>query len=540
MILEGPYRRKDGTTLPAEINIRYVTVNGQDYFVAVARDITERRRSEQRLRESEERLRLITETIQEVFWIADADLGRTHYVSPAYEKLWGRPCQELLAHPRSFLDAVHPDDRERIVTFFENRPKPLPYSLEYRIVRPDGSLRWILDRGFPTQEGAASHPGFVGVALDITERKQSEVKVRESEERYRKLFETCDDGVFILELSGRILSANPGASRLHGYSIAELLTVHVQELTVPSYSEETAQRLKRIANGETLRFQVVHRRKDGTSFFEEVVATPMRIGSETFVLSFERDVTEAMRSREHEKVLRDELSHAARLGTMGEMASGIAHELNQPLGALALYAETARRLGGKTASPELQTVLQNIAEQSLRAGEILRRMRAFVKRVPPCRTPVDLNGLVREVLTLLEYDLQIDGVQLHLDFDGLLPPVLAETVQIQQVIVNLVRNVIEAMQAKAPNERALTIRTKGTSAGVKVSVIDTGCGIPPAVAARLFEPFQTTKPTGLGIGLSICQKLIASHGGSISCRPNPLGGTIFEFVLPVAEETVVR
>jgi PAS domain S-box-containing protein len=536
VLLENVHRRKDGTTFPVEVSVRYVTAKEKQYFVAIARDITDRKHAEQQLRESEERFRLLTETVEEVYWIANADLTRRLYVSPAYEKIWGRSPQELIANPRSFLDSVHPDDRERMAAFFENRARERPFAQEYRIVRPDGSERWILDRGFPTGEAATSPIGIVGVAKDITARKLSEVKLRESEERYRKLFETCDDGVFIFELSGKILSANPAASRMHGYPLDELLALNIRDLTHPPRLQASAERSKRLESGETLRFEVLHRRKDGTVFPEDVVATPMRIGDQTFVLSFERDMTEPLRSREREKSLRDELSHAARLGTMGEMASGIAHELNQPLGALVIYAETARRLGATLPSNELQNALQCIVEQSLRAGEIIRRMRAFVKRVPPTLAAADLNHLVREVLALLVHDLRKHEVELRLELDERLPPVLAETIQIQQVIVNLARNAIEAMTEKPRHDRLLRIHTQNTPDGAQVSVIDNGCGIDPSVVTKLFEPFQTTKPNGMGIGLSICQTLVRSHGGSIGMCPNPDGGTIFYFTLPVVAQ----
>jgi two-component system, LuxR family, sensor kinase FixL len=537
MLLEGVHRRKDGATFPTEVSIAYVKLYETEYLIAVCRDITERKRSEQRLRDSEERFRLITETIQEVFYIAATDFRRTDYVSPAYERIWGRSCEELLANPRSFLDAVHPDDRERVLDFFDKRSAGESYAQEYRIVRPDGSVRWILDQGFPTNRFAPSAAGFVGSAGDITERKLGEIKLRESEERYRTLFETCGDAVFILDLTGRILAANPAAQEMHGYTLEELLTMSIRNLTVPADAKSSPSRLKRVKNGESLRFQVFHQRKDGTTFPEDVIATPLRMGGETFVLSFERDMTEQVRSWEREKILRDELSHAARLGTMGEMATGLAHELNQPLAALILYAETARRLGTK--SKELQEVLQAIEEQAFRAGEIIRRMRKFVKRVPPTRAKADLNQLIQEVLRLLEHDLRNNGVRLILELDERLPAVLAETIQIQQIVVNLVRNAVDAMADIPRSVRTLTIRTEEIEGGIKVSVIDTGCGIEPAVLAHLFEPFQTTKSNGMGIGLSICQTLIQAHDGSIGTEPNPPGGTIFYFVLPVVEEPVV-
>ncbi len=170
------------------------------------------------------------------------------------------------------------------------------------------------------------------------------------------------------------------------------------------------------------------------------------------------------------------------------------------------------------------------------AGEIVRKMRRFVKRVPSSRAPSDLNHLIREVLGLLEHELRHHRVRLELNLSAQLPRVMADAIEIQQVVVNLVRNAIEAMANQPPEGRVLTITTERLAANVQVSVCDRGCGIDAALAPRLFQPFQTTKPHGMGIGLSICQTLIESHGGSIEAKPNPAGGSTFQFQLAADHE----
>jgi PAS domain S-box-containing protein len=536
MIVSGSHRRKDGTAFPTEANIAYAVVDQREYMVAVIRDVTERRRSEQQIRDSEARFRLIADAVQEVFWIADLEVSQTHYVSPAYERIWGRPGHELIENSHSFINSVHPDDRDAVRTFLTTRPRDVPFELEYRIVQPDGSVRWIHDRGFPTSQFATMYAGFVGAARDITERKLSEIQLRESEERYRTLFEAFDDAILILDATGAICSANPSMARMYQYSPDELLGMNISFLRALPASTPTWNWPNSPGKPPTLRFETFHRRKDGTTFPVDVTAARIPNVAEFRVLEFVRDLTEQYGSREREKILRDELSHAARLGTMGEMASGIAHELNQPLAALTLFAETARELAGKGDADKLRRVLTSIAEQSLRAGEIVRKMRTFVKRAPSSRAPADLNHLIREVLGLLEHELLHNRVRLELKLDERLPRVMADTIEIQQVVVNIVRNAVEAMAQQPLGTRVLTITTERAAADVQVSICDTGCGIDSAFTANLFQPFQTTKPNGMGIGLSICQTLIEAHGGSIGARPNPAGGTVFYFVLAAAND----
>lgn len=254
----------------------------------------------------------------------------------------------------------------------------------------------------------------------------------------------------------------------------------------------------------------------------------------------QRHLIEREKAEEQVLEFRVELAHVARLGTMGEMASGLAHELNQPLAALAMYASAAQQLASRFDSDELQKLLARIGEQSLRAGEIVRRMRSFVSRSPFRRAPTDVHPLIRDVLSILESDLRHNGVELRLDFDERLPPAFVDGIQIQQVLVNLIRNAIEALSRNDSGARLLSISTDSAETGVRVSVADTGCGLAPEIAANLFQPFQTTKPAGLGLGLAICRTLVEAHEGRIDCRPNPEGGTVFFFVLPIAQEQAVE
>lgn len=232
--------------------------------------------------------------------------------------------------------------------------------------------------------------------------------------------------------------------------------------------------------------------------------------------------------------LREQLAHAARIGTLGEMAAGLAHELNQPLTAIHMEASAALELGDTAPEDDARAAFARISEQSMRAGEIVRRMRTYARRGTAERERIDIGGLVGEVLALLDHDLRLAVVDTTFTVGDARPFAMVDRIEIQQVLVNLIRNAVEAMASSGIEARHLTIRAESADGTVRVSVADTGGGLDPAVQARIFHPFQSTKPTGLGLGLSICQTLVESHGGRIGAGPHPRGGSMFFFDLPAA------
>ena len=235
---------------------------------------------------------------------------------------------------------------------------------------------------------------------------------------------------------------------------------------------------------------------------------------------------------EESAALREQLAHIARVGTLGEMAAGLAHELNQPLTAIHLEASAALALAETDDRDAVRDALSRISEQSLRAGDIVRRMRSFSRRAEATRDAADVRDLIREVLRLLDHELRLANVETRLDMNGV-GAVRVDRIEIQQVLVNLIRNAAEAMSQPEGGLRRLTIRTEERHGSVRVCVADTGPGVDPAIVDRLFHPFQSTKHDGLGLGLSICETLIEAHGGRIAVEPpSPGGGATFYFELP--------
>jgi two-component system sensor kinase FixL len=283
---------------------------------------------------------------------------------------------------------------------------------------------------------------------------------------------------------------------------------------------------------------VVGQRKDGSTFPMELAVGEMKSGPQRFFTGFIRDLTERQKTEARLQELQSELVHISRLTAMGEMASTLAHELNQPLSAINNYLKGSRRLigeGGDERMTMMRDALDKAADQAMRAGQIIRRLRDFVSRGESERRVENITKLVEEASALALVGVKDRGIRVTFQFDPSVELVLADRVQIQQVLLNLIRNAMDAMETSATRELVVSVMPAGDT-HVRVSVADTGSGIEPEVAEQLFQPFITTKRHGMGVGLSISRTIIEAHGGRIWVEPNPGGGTIFHFTLAAVNE----
>jgi two-component system, LuxR family, sensor kinase FixL len=360
----------------------------------------------------------------------------------------------------------------------------------------------------------------------------------ESESRLRSILDTVPDGIIVIDDHGTVQSFSPAAERLFGYAEAEVVGRNVSMLMPSPYREAHDGYLDRyLRTGERriigIGRVVVGLRKNGETFPMELAVGEFRVGDSRYFTGFVRDLTEQQLVARRLQDLQTELLHASRLSVMGQMASAMAHELNQPLTAATNYLETARHLLATAPQPaeRIGELLQRAVAQTARAGDVIRRLRQFVTKGDNDRRPESLNRLVEEALALALVGERQSGVRVTFDLDHALPPVLADSVQIQQVVLNLVRNAIEAMQDC--DRRELSIATRSTGDMAEVMVADTGPGIAPELADRIFQPFVTTKPTGMGLGLSICRDIVEAHDGLLTCTPRPEGGTVFRLALPI-------
>jgi two-component system sensor kinase FixL len=369
-------------------------------------------------------------------------------------------------------------------------------------------------------------------------------QAQEREARLRSILETVPDAIITIDETGAIESFSPAAERLFGYAESEVIGRNVRMLMPSPYHERHDGYLARyLATGERriigIGRVVVGKRMDGSTFPMELAVGEATVNGKTLFTGFVRDITASQQTQKRVQELQAELLHVSRLSAMGQMGSALAHELNQPLTAIVNYIQACRRLLQAqfgAVPPRIDEVMEKAAAQATRAGQIIRRLRQFVEKREAARQFEDLNNVVEEASALALVGAREASVRVQLELAPDLPQVALDKIQVQQVVLNLVRNALEAM-AESP-QRHLTIRT-GLLAAVggrriaEVRIADTGSGLDEAVAARLFEPFVTTKPTGMGVGLSICRVIVEAHGGQVSAEPNPAGGTIFSFTLPI-------
>ena len=362
----------------------------------------------------------------------------------------------------------------------------------------------------------------------------------------QSILDTIPEAMVVIDENGIVQSFSTAAERLFGYDSDEVIAQNVSLLMPSPYREEHDSYLARYKRTGERRIigvgrVVVGRRKDGSTFPMELAVGEMRSGAQHFFTGFIRDLTERQQTEARLQELQSELVHVSRLTAMGEMASALAHELNQPLSAIANYMKGSRRLlenNTDERANQVRGAMDKAAEQALRAGQIIRRLRDFVARGESERRVEDVKKLVEEASALALVGAKDKGVRVRFDFAPGADFVLADKVQVQQVLLNLMRNAIEAMEDSARRELVLSTANAADKM-VEISVADTGTGILPEVGAQLFQPFVTSKVHGMGVGLSISRTIIEAHGGSIAPSPNPGGGTVFSFTLPaVAKEEV--
>ena len=369
----------------------------------------------------------------------------------------------------------------------------------------------------------------------------------ERDTHLQSILDTVLDAMVVIDVDGKMLSFNGSAVRQFGYAPDEVLGQNVSMLMPSPYREHHDGYMDRyLATGEKriigVDRVVVGRRKDGSTFPMKLAVGEMRRGDRVFFTGFIRDLTEREESAAMLDQARSELARLARLNELGEMASTLAHELNQPLSAIANYVQGSRRILDRLdedVPPALRSALDETAKQALRAGDIIRHLREFVTRGDTDKGPEDIKKLIEEAGALALVGSQERGITSVFDFSGEGGMVMADRVQIQQVLINLMRNAMEAMR-ESPLKR-LTVRTRPVDGPrMQVDVEDTGPGISDEIAPQLFQPFVTSKAHGMGIGLSISKRIIESHGGDLTVSRNAAGGATFSFSLPLLPEDAVE
>lgn len=391
----------------------------------------------------------------------------------------------------------------------------------------------------------------VNVALqkEITQRNTVEEALRKEQQQYHDLVEIIPYGVHEIDSRGIITFANAMSHRIFDREEGDLVGHAVWEVVDPESERDRLCKYHRSVIEDQPKpspYFRQHRTRDG-QLIDTRVDWDYKRGSGGEITGFVAvmtDITEQRRAEEEAQRRLDQLAHVSRLSTMGEMVSGLAHELNQPLAAIANYARTCRHQMSGTATTNRGEVLdsiQRIVEQAHRAGKIIRHLREFVRRVETGRVEVDINDLVRDIVVLLDVQTRLHDVSLELILDDSLPEVHVDRIQIEQVITNLVANAMEATQEVPKGERKVTVRTSPAPKGrLTVSIEDTGKEVQKAEIDQWFEPFYTTKNEGMGLGLAISRSIIGTHGGHLEALPNGDRGAVFHFTLPARNEEKVE
>ena len=363
----------------------------------------------------------------------------------------------------------------------------------------------------------------------------------EEQSRLRALFDTAVDGMILIDARGVVLMFNPACETLFGYAVAEVIGQNVKMLMPTPYRQEHDAYIanyRRTGHRKIIGIgrEVVGQRKDGTTFPMHLSVGEAKQSGETTFVGIIHDLTAQKSAERRVRELTAELVHTSRLSAMGQLSSALAHELNQPLTAIMNYSQAARDMLAAAETPvppRIAELLEKATGQAERAGQIIRRLRSYVEKGRVERAAADLGQIVEEAAALATIGARVEGIQITYDLAPGLPPVHVDRIQIQQVVVNLVRNAVEVLAGS--ERRELTIRTRAADGHQEVVVADSGPGLASEIAGQLFKPFVTTKKSGMGIGLSISHSIIEAHGGRISAEPNATGGTVFRFQIPVVE-----
>jgi PAS domain S-box-containing protein len=541
---------------PFDLELRVVRPTGEVRFVhchrdvildstgqarslfGTVQDITDRKRAEEALRASEEKWRAVFQHNPTMYFMIDA-AGTVLSVNTFGAEQLGYRVEELTG--ASVLNVFHDADRADAQRYAARCLEHFgtTMSWELRKVRKDGSMLWVRETAKAVL--VDERPVVLIVCEDITDRKNAEQELRTSEARFRTFVDHATDAFVLAGEDGTILDVNRQASESLGYSRAELIGMRAADIDPDANSIIAEAISRRIELGEIVTFEATARRKDGTVFPVEVRVREFIQGGRRLSIALMRDITDRKRADEAMRDMRAELVRANRIATMGQLTGSIAHEVNQPLTAMVSNANATMRFLNRR-EPELEEARQAInciVKDGHRAGDVLRGIRALVKKAKPQTEQLDINVLTREVIELTRSEAIRNGVLVRADLTDGLPLVEGDRVQLQQVLLNLIINGFEAMSA-SDSTRELSISSLKTEDDqVLVAVRDSGPGLAPDTLERLFESFYTTKPDGMGMGLAICRSIVEGHGGQLWAANGPRGA-VFQFTLPVKSDPNVE
>jgi PAS domain S-box-containing protein len=513
-------------------------------------DVTEQHETKEKLqrafdeiKKSEDRLQLVIDTIPTLVWRAGPEGIPDFLNQPALDYTGISLDRAATDWPRAF----HPDDKKgMLMKWAAIRESGMPGELEARLRRFDGEYRWFLFRAEPLRDSSGNIVKWYGSSTDIEDRKRAEEALRGSEQRFRDYAETASDWFWETGPDHRVIHVSDPLSAV-GLEPEGLTGLARWDFAADVESDPEKWRLHRAILDAHLPFRdFVYSsitRTGSTKYFRSS-GKPVFDAKNNFIgyRGTGNDITATIRADHAERALREaqaELAHVTRVTMLGELTASIAHEVNQPLAAVVANAEACLRWLDR-GTPDLAAARRSaewVINDGIRASEVVRRVRALAHKADIEKAPLDINDIVGEVIALVQRELASHRVSLRTELAPALPKILGDRVQLQQVIINLVMNGIEAMQPVTDRPRELVIRSRQEEMHqVLLSVTDCGVGISAENANRLFNAFFTTKSSGLGMGLSICRSIVEAHGGRLSASGDEGRGATFQFVLPLHQE----
>lgn len=531
--------RLDGPNFVTATGIAPIIWKGMDATLTVFRDATERIEAEQQLRANESQLRQVIDLVPHLIYARDRE-GKFLLANRATADIYGLSSDELVGR---FLSEVDPI-KEQYERFHASDKQVIESGAPQQIDQQNlqdfhGRQKIVQTTKVPYNDTSSGRLGILAVSVDISDRVRVEEALRESEERYRSLVEFSPESILVHD-GAQIVFANLAVTRLYGYSRPEELHgIDILDFVHLDDRKAYLARLKTIGVTGSPGPINEHRRlrRDGAEILVEARGIPLTWQGKKLYMDVQKDVTAQRRAEEEARTRDAELRRVQRLSTMGELASAIAHEVNQPLTAVMGYSQAGKRLlgSGKPADrEEAIELIEKAIKQTERAGAIIRRLRRFIEKRETERGFAELNEAIAEACSFGLADTRNDNVRVEFDLAADLPPIFMDRIQIQQVVINMVRNGLEAMEES--DKKELTVCTTLTESGATVTVNDTGSGFDSEVAARLFDPFMSTKTDGMGVGLSISRSIVEAHGGRIWAHDVATGGAEVGFSLPLIDQ----
>ena len=528
---DGEYRWISDEGVP-----RYDAQKNFAGYIGSCVDVTELMKKERALRESEERMSLAAEAANLKVWEWDLSTDEV-WTTGMSRELPGSPVFEKRTL-ESFLSRLHIDDRDRVRQALKGAINSgEDFASEFRFMLPNGRVRWATARGRCIKTPDGKNMRFRGVSMDVTAQK-------DGHDLFRLATESSLSGVLLVNDQGNIILVNSQVEKLFGYQREELVGQPVEILVPERFaSQHPANRAKFLATPTTRAMgagrELFARRKDGSEFPVEIGLNPIQTPGGVVVLATVVDISARKAAEEEARRSREQVELLSRVSLLGEMTASLAHELNQPLAAIVSNASAATQyLEQRRLNPEqLQDILADVVPDASRAHDIMRNVRSAIKKGSAIRGPINLNDVANAVAHMVQPDAAAQSCKMELSLTQDLPAVEGDPTQIQQVLINLVRNAFDAMHDAPPSRRIVEIATNHDRDGtILVAVRDYGSGISEPTRERLFEQFFTTKKEGLGMGLAIVRSIIEAHGGSIAAENADGGGARFHFRLPIKEE----